>query len=68
MNFGARHAVWIPVSDSIDDSANDEVTAAMIMKQSAIFIDDGDVHRLMRLLRNPDGTGTYTRNYIQNKT
>ena len=60
MSFGARHAVWIPVSDAIEDSANDEATAAMIMKQSAIFIDDGDVHRLMRLLRNADGTGTYT--------
>ena len=59
MNFGARHAVWIPVSDAIEDSSNDDATAAMIMKQSAIFIDDGDVHRLMRLLRNADGTGQW---------
>ena len=58
MSFGARHAVWIPVSEATEDSSNDEATAAMIMKQSAIFIDDGDVHRLMRLLRNADGTGT----------
>lgn len=33
------------------------MAAALVMKQSAIFIDDGDVHRLMRLLRNPDGSG-----------
>ncbi|XP_032777147.1 cyanophycinase isoform X2 [Daphnia magna] len=58
MNHGARQVTWIPVSGSLEDSANNETVAAMIMKQSAIFIDDGDVHRLIRVLRNADGTDT----------
>jgi len=57
MNHGARQVTWIPVSGSVEDSANNETIAGMIVKQSAIFIDDGDVHRLVRVLRNADGTG-----------
>jgi hypothetical protein len=57
MNHGARQVTWIPVSGSVEGSANNETIAAIIVKQSAIFIDDGDVHRLVRALRNADGTG-----------
>ncbi len=57
MNHGARQVTWIPVSGLVEDSANNETIASMIVKQSAIFIDDGDVHRLVRALRNADGTG-----------
>lgn len=57
MNHGARQVTWIPVSGSVEGSANNETIAGMIVKQSAIFIDDGDVHRLVRALRNADGTG-----------
>ena len=56
MNHGARQVTWIPVS-SVEGSANNETIAGMIVKQSAIFIDDGDVHRLIRALRNVDETG-----------
>nr|CAH0104006.1 unnamed protein product [Daphnia galeata] len=58
MNHGARQVTWIPVSGSVEGSANNETIAGMIVKQSAIFIDDGDVHRLVRALRNADGTDT----------
>ena len=46
MNRGARHVTWIAVSGSLEGSGNNETLAGMVMKQSAIFIDDGDVHRL----------------------
>lgn len=59
MSHGARNVTWIPVSGSSDDSGNDEAAAALVTKQSAIFIDDGDAHRLLRLLRNPDGSGFF---------
>lgn len=57
MTHGARQVTWISVSMSLDGSANNESVANAISKQSAIFIDDGDVHRLVRLLRNADGSG-----------
>ncbi len=57
MSHGARHVTWIAVSGSVEESGNNETLAGMVMKQSAIFIDDGDVHRLVRLLRNADGSG-----------
>lgn len=58
MNHGARQVTWLAASAAVEDSANNETIAAMVMKQSAIFIDDGDVHRLMRVLRNADGSDT----------
>lgn len=58
MSHGARHVTWIAVSGSVEESGNNETLAGMVMKQSAIFIDDGDVHRLVRLLRNADGSDT----------
>lgn len=57
LNYGARQVTWISVSESLPDSANNETVAQAVLKQSAIFIDDGDVHRLIRLLRKSDGSG-----------
>lgn len=58
MDHGARQVTWLAVSAAVEDSANNETIAASVMKQSAVFIDDGDVHKLMRVLRNADGSGT----------
>lgn len=56
MDHGARQVTWLAVSAAVEDSANNETIAASVMKQSAVFIDDGDVHKLMRVLRNADGS------------
>ena len=48
---------WIGIKEEVEDSANDPVVANLVSKQLAIFIDDGDPHRIIKFLRKADGTG-----------
>ena len=50
--------MWIPITEDDPESANNPLAADLVNEMAAVFIDDGDPHRLVRLLRNPNGTGT----------
>jgi len=48
--------MWIPITEDDPESANNPLAADLVNEMAAVFIDDGDPHRLVRLLRNPNGT------------
>ncbi len=54
--YGAL-VTWIGIHEGTSNSKNDPNVAALVNKQSAIFIDDGEVHRLIKLLLNTNGSG-----------